>query len=254
MSDASGFIRVNAIDQPIKAIFLESLAWTRLEPQSISGDPEPGLEARIHDPLWLLARQWQLAEFEGEDVGTPLIVHMKTTELPVTAWQPGDPASDRPARGRFGVPLDPLVENEPPVAEIGLRQRAEAGAYLVELLAEEGLDARLALVEACPLPVESGTEPVSANFQIIARQTPDGFAAAEQLEAGAPSWLKGGKAKARKRPNAGSSGFALTSPRCRAKKPTIPGSLSDSNTVLVCAPAVRATSAFCVRPCTKAAR
>jgi hypothetical protein len=64
MSDASGFIRVNAIDQSIKAIFLESLAWTRLEPQSISGDPEPGLEARIHDPLWLLGRQWQLAEFE----------------------------------------------------------------------------------------------------------------------------------------------------------------------------------------------
>ena len=197
MNGASEFIGVNAIDRSFAAIFIEALAWTRLEPQSISGDPEPGLEARIHDPLWLLARQWQLAEFEGEDVGTPLIVHVKTTRLPVTAWQPGDPASDRPARAVVtGVPLDPSVENEPPVAEIGLRQRAEAGAYLVELLADEGLDARVALLGACPLPVENGTEPVPPNFQLIARQTPDGLAAAEQLEAGAPPWLKGAKAKA----------------------------------------------------------
>jgi DNA-binding transcriptional ArsR family regulator len=27
-------------------------AWTRLEPQSVSGDPNPGAEARIADPLW----------------------------------------------------------------------------------------------------------------------------------------------------------------------------------------------------------
>ena len=179
MSDASGFIRVNAIpDRRLRQFSSEDRsAWTRLEPAGADFG-RPGArpqKTHIHDPLWLLARQWQLAEFEGEDVGTPLIVHMKTTELPVTAWQPGNPASDRPARAAvaLGVPLDPLVENEPPVAEIGLRQRAEAGTYLVELLAEEGLDARLALVGACPLPVESGTEPVSANFQIIARQTPD---------------------------------------------------------------------------------
>jgi hypothetical protein len=197
MSDTGGFVRVKAIDEPIKAIYLESPAWTRLEPQSISGDPEPGLEARIHDPLWLLARQWQLAEFEGEDVGTPLIVHVKTTGQPITAWRPGDPASNRPARAVVpGVPLDPSVENEPPVAELGLRQRAEAGAYLVELLADEGLDARAALVGACGLPVDAGPEPVSVNFQLIARQTPDGLAAAEQLEAGAPSWLEGANAQA----------------------------------------------------------
>ena len=40
-------------------------AFTRLEPQSISGDPTPGLEARVHDALWMLSRQWQLGEFEG---------------------------------------------------------------------------------------------------------------------------------------------------------------------------------------------
>ena len=32
-----------------------------------------GLAARIHDPLWLLARQWQFGEFRGEDVGSHIL-------------------------------------------------------------------------------------------------------------------------------------------------------------------------------------
>ena len=51
-------------------------SWTRLEPQSVSGDPRPGLEARVHDPLWLLCRQWQLGELEGEDAGSPVGVEL----------------------------------------------------------------------------------------------------------------------------------------------------------------------------------
>jgi hypothetical protein len=200
------FILVKDINPAMRAVFLEPPAWTRLEPQSISGDPSPGMEARVHDPLWFLARQWQLAEFEGEDTGTPLIMHMKTKTLPVTAWQPGDPANNRPARAiEAGVPLDPLVENEPSAApQIGLRQRAEAGAYLLELLADSGMDARAGLVGACPLdvtPPPANATPseqfnVSDAFRIIASTTPDGVLAAAQLEAGAPGWLSGASAEA----------------------------------------------------------
>ena len=35
-------------------------SWTRLEPQGSEGDIAEGYAARIYDPLWLLARQWQL--------------------------------------------------------------------------------------------------------------------------------------------------------------------------------------------------
>ena len=58
--------------------FLEPPSWTRLEPQSATGDPRPGIEARVHDPLWLMGRQWQLGEFAGEDAGTPLTVRVVT--------------------------------------------------------------------------------------------------------------------------------------------------------------------------------
>ena len=32
-----------------------------------------GLQARLYDPLWLLARQWQIGEFQGEDNGSPAV-------------------------------------------------------------------------------------------------------------------------------------------------------------------------------------
>ena len=33
---------------------------------------EETLKARVYDPLWMLARQWQLGEFQGEDNGSPV--------------------------------------------------------------------------------------------------------------------------------------------------------------------------------------
>lgn len=209
MSDPLDFISVRAFDAKLKAAFLRPPAWTRLEPQSISGDPSPGLEARVHDPLWLLCRQWQLGEFAGEDAGTPLLVHVKTRTLPVNAWQPGDAKAKRPPRAVDpDVPLDPGIEREPtPASRVGLRQRAEAGAYLLELLEDAGVDARDALVAACPLPVEPPVDDtlppeqrvLPPGFEVIAAATPDGTAAAEQLEGAAPNppdWLAGADAAA----------------------------------------------------------
>jgi hypothetical protein len=48
---------------------------------------EEGLAARVHDPLWLLARQWQLGEFGGKDAGTPAVVQVAGTTTPVNAWR-----------------------------------------------------------------------------------------------------------------------------------------------------------------------
>ena len=90
MTVADGF-RANAVSASIAASFLlHPPGWTRLEPQSVSGDPTPGLEARLHDPLWLLARQWQFGEFAAEDAGSPVAVHVGSTTVPVSSWLPGD--------------------------------------------------------------------------------------------------------------------------------------------------------------------
>jgi len=132
-------------------------SWTRLEPQSTLGDPRPGIEARVHDPLWLIGRQWQLGEFRGEDAGTPLTVQVITRTRPVDRWAPlGDregEAVGRPFARETRDLLEPTIEREPSDGTgPGLRARAESGAVLLAALDDEGLgDARAAVAAAFTL-------------------------------------------------------------------------------------------------------
>jgi hypothetical protein len=184
-------ISARALPESLKAIALGPAAWTRLEPQSVSGDPTPGLEMRVHDPLWMLARQWQFGEFRGEDAGTPFAVESSVRSQRVTAWQPGDLHNAAAALALpEHAPIDPVVEREPSSpGGPGLRQRAEAGSLLVTLLGDAGLDAKAALLAACPL--DAGAPGVPRLFRTLAVSNCDGHAAAAQLEAGDPAWLGG---------------------------------------------------------------
>jgi hypothetical protein len=203
MSNFDNLVTVKAVPEMINVIALDPPAWTRLEPQSVTGDPTPGLEARVHDPLWLLVRQWQFGEFQGEDAGTPLGVEVATSSQRVTAWQPGDPTGNAVARPLpANKPLDPFVEREA-LPSPGLRQRAEAGALLVTALAEVGFDARSVLLAACPLPLPATGSVAAQNiprlFRTLALSCPDGESAAKALEvarAAGPPWLAGAPAGA----------------------------------------------------------
>ncbi len=155
---------VRPVPEEMEAIFAnESPAWIRLEPQSVSGDPSPGLQARIHDPLWLLARQSQLGEFLGEDTGSPVSVSVRWTSTPVDTWRAGGQVAVPPTDfGRSDL-LEPFVESEPR-SEPGLRWRFEAGAQFVSMVADAGHgDILEAALQACPLPTvqapAEGVEP-----------------------------------------------------------------------------------------------
>jgi hypothetical protein len=193
----------------VAAFLLEPPGWTRLEPQSVSGDPTPGLEARLHDPLWLLTRQWQLGEFAAEDAGSPVAVHVATSTSPVTGWLAGDPAANPPVR-----PLPPAgllesaIEREPTSTVSSgpsLRVRADAGAQLLEQLADAGVQvgkgsAVLAgLLADCPLSLP-WTDPHDRTapglLAVLGGRVPDGEAAATQAGPGLaaappqpPPWL-----------------------------------------------------------------
>lgn len=182
-------------------------SWTRLEPQTTSGDPRPGLEARVHDPLWLLCRQWQLGEFEGEDAGSPLTVRVVTRTRPVDRWAPRDVDVARPLGPRDL--LEPAVEAEAATAGTGpgLRPRAEAGMALLAALGDSGaadvVTLREELVAQCPLDLDPANHPgglaaaldpawVRLTRLLAGRPVPDGESAAAALEAAAPDlppWL-----------------------------------------------------------------
>ncbi len=48
------------------------VAWNRIEGRPRRTDFSRALKAEIRDPLWLLTRQWQFGEFEGDDAGSPV--------------------------------------------------------------------------------------------------------------------------------------------------------------------------------------
>ena len=60
--------------------------FARLEPSTRSDDLMRGIAARTYDAAWLLARQWQVGNFNGEDAGSPASVRhvgqfARTTQL-----------------------------------------------------------------------------------------------------------------------------------------------------------------------------
>lgn len=100
---------------------------TRLETLPTAVGLRVGLAAPLADPLWLLARQWQFNEFQGEDAGTPLKLAFEVSGTKVDAFRPGKEgqAGWQPlAPG--GVPIETRVEAEP-VWITHPRLRGEAG-------------------------------------------------------------------------------------------------------------------------------
>ena len=65
---------------------------------------EDGLAARIHDPLWLLARQWQFGEYRHENVGSPAWVAVRSEHHQIDQWRRGEGADWHP----YDVAAEPL--------------------------------------------------------------------------------------------------------------------------------------------------
>jgi hypothetical protein len=87
--------------------------WNRLEGRPRTTDFARALRAEVRDPLWLLARQWQLGEFRATDGGSPVTATYSVVAGPVTRFRPdadpAGPAGPLPA----GRPLETVVERRP---------------------------------------------------------------------------------------------------------------------------------------------
>lgn len=154
--------------------------WNRVEPRARSQDMKAGLEARVHDPLWLLARQWQVGEFAARDAGSPVSAEVKSAATMLDRYTTAaEPA--RPYDGR--VPLEALVEREavrPRAAAGDLRQAAEAGLQFSRML-EAGLAAaaltrvRPLYLRQYPLALPPGADATSPVAAVVAGRVIDGM-------------------------------------------------------------------------------
>jgi len=161
--------------------------WTRLEPICREDDVRAGLEARVHDPLWLLGRQWQVSEFKGEDAGSPVGAKLRMEASSLTRWRPGALPAEGPAPGlRFdpaATPLETLVEREPAAARAApsLRFAVDAGRHFLRLLRANGAAAQgpkfLASHAVEPPPAEQLAEldeETRRLYEVFAGRTIDG--------------------------------------------------------------------------------
>jgi hypothetical protein len=115
----------------------------QLEPRNQCPDMQDGLQARIHDPLWLLARQWQTGEFKANDAGSPIGAQLQIENSLLSRYRPGlatvaaAPQDYSPAK----TPLRALVERED-ISSAGrnnLRLAAQAGLHFSRLLNLRGM-------------------------------------------------------------------------------------------------------------------
>jgi len=84
--------------------------WNRLEGRPRTANFDRALKAEVRDALWMLTRQWQLGEFQGDDAGSPVFakLHVATTRL--TRYQ----ALDHPPTAFADQhPLEATVERRP---------------------------------------------------------------------------------------------------------------------------------------------
>jgi hypothetical protein len=156
--------------------------FLRLEPRTRADDLTPGLAAAVQDPAWLLARQWVMGEFDGEDAGTPVRVHASFRTHALAALELG--AGQRMQLDPAGPPLDMLIEREPGFSgnRWTMRRRIDAGRELVHQLRAAGLSTLIAEVVreyplAVPLGDEARLDPKSVALARIAKgRLPDGQA------------------------------------------------------------------------------
>jgi hypothetical protein len=181
-------------------------SWMRLEPRSRNAEMNTSLQARIYDPLWMLARQWQLGEFQGEDNGSPVMARWRAESARLTRYHAGAIAANTrvnaPGYDSSRMPLETLVERETmrPATELTaepekLRMVAEAGQQFLRMLEQQPLsgDYRDAFIHQYPFPAltteqRATLDDDSLSFcDLMALRVPDGrqlYAAFRSTSAG----------------------------------------------------------------------
>ena len=154
------------------------------------------LQARIYDALWLLARQWQLGEFQGEDNGSPIMARWRSEAATLSRYFSGaikpNTIANAP-RYDSSMPLETLVEREairPATDQTSqsekLRLAAEAGQQFLRMLdrmreAETiSHDYRAAFIRQYPFPRLTAEQRAKLDsdslsfIDVMASRVPDG--------------------------------------------------------------------------------
>lgn len=148
-------------------------AWNRLEPRPREAEFDKVLEAGVYDALWMLTRQWQFGELQGEDTGSAIFskIYMQTTSITKikTANGTAQPFDD-------SIPLEERIENMP--YRLDFKSKIEAAYIFLRAIdhAAEGLGMSATnsskfykqhLIQLYPLNEIEDIQPGDSNETII---------------------------------------------------------------------------------------
>ncbi len=162
--------------------------WNRVEARPRASEIAESLAARVRDPLWFLARQWQAGEFHGEDAGSPAYVQLSARTALVLGWRTD---AEKPL-APITAPLEELVETEAFTPD--LATRVELGQLFAALVEAQQLPAatRAAILRAFRTAyslTQAGVSNTDARalrfFRVCQERTIDGAALAVAHAGGA---------------------------------------------------------------------
>lgn len=153
-------------------------SWTRLEPSCDDTDMQRSIGARIYDPLWMLTRQWQVGEFQGEDAGSPVIARVRAQVAMLSRLHLGTLAPDSPIQvGLYDseqLPLEVAVERQRVRARSTteskqLRLAVDAGLHFLHMLAQQPLSRsyREGFVASYSLRLPDGTQLAAMDLETV---------------------------------------------------------------------------------------
>lgn len=151
-------------------------SWTRLETDCRDADMQHTVAARVFDPLWMLTRQWQVGEFQGEDAGSPIMARTRAQSAMVSRVHLGALAPDTPTQAaRYDsaqLPLEVMVERRT-IRASGvtpsrqLRLAVDAGLHFLRMLEQQPLSRsyRDAFIAVYPLAMPAADEIAAADIE-----------------------------------------------------------------------------------------
>jgi hypothetical protein len=169
--------------------------WNRLEGRPRTHDFERALRAEVRDALWMISRQWQMGEFQGEDTGSPVLARAWIDTWKVDRFQA---ANGQVKDFTIDEPLEATVEKRsvPKGPLFSLDIRLLVGRRWLKMLAA---DLTLTGLQEFykthyPIPVPDPTSPADAlvcahaeafqQISAVAGKAMDGLSFIQHLENG----------------------------------------------------------------------
>ena len=117
------------------------MMWNRLEGRPRTHNFDKALKAEVRDALWMITKQWQMGEFQGEDAGSPIFAKVHITSSHLDSYKA---ANNQSKAFRDNIPLEVRVEQKKipfkrDGKDMSLDIRLQVGRYWLKVLSKKNL-------------------------------------------------------------------------------------------------------------------